>query len=42
MAGALAGVLEPIATAAARGQYDLLLVEAERAVAELIPAAGAR
>lgn len=39
MVSALAAVLEPIATAAARGQYDLLLAEAERAVAELAPSA---
>ena len=42
MAGALAGVLEPISTAAARGQYDLVLAEAERAVAELLPGARGR
>lgn len=42
MTGALTAVLEPIATAAARGQYDLLLAEAERAVVELVPAARGR
>jgi sugar diacid utilization regulator/putative methionine-R-sulfoxide reductase with GAF domain len=38
----LAGALEPFAAAAMRGQYELLLAEAERAVVRLFPAAQAR
>lgn len=40
--GDLAGALEPFAAAAMRGQYELLLAEAERAVVRLFPAARAR
>ena len=40
--GDLAGALEPFAAAAMRGQYELLLAEAERAVVRLFPAAQAR
>ncbi len=40
--GDLADALEPFATAAMRGQYELLLAEAERAVVRLFPAAQAR
>jgi sugar diacid utilization regulator/putative methionine-R-sulfoxide reductase with GAF domain len=40
--GDLAGALEPFATAAMRGQYELLLAEAERAVVRLFPASQAR
>jgi sugar diacid utilization regulator/putative methionine-R-sulfoxide reductase with GAF domain len=42
MVGDLSAALEPIATAASRGQYELLLAEAERAVARLLPSAQAR
>lgn len=41
-AAALADVLAPIVSAAMRGQYELLLAEAERAVVRVLPAAGAR
>ena len=40
--GDLAGALEPFAAAAMRGQYELLLAEAERAVVRLFPTAQAR
>jgi sugar diacid utilization regulator/putative methionine-R-sulfoxide reductase with GAF domain len=40
--GDLASALEPFAAAAMRGQYELLLAEAERAVVRLFPAAQAR
>jgi sugar diacid utilization regulator/putative methionine-R-sulfoxide reductase with GAF domain len=40
--GALAAALEPFSAAAMRGQYELLLAEAERAVVRLFPAVSAR
>jgi sugar diacid utilization regulator/GAF domain-containing protein len=40
--GDLADALEPFAAAAMRGQYELLLAEAERAVVRLLPTAQAR
>lgn len=39
---ALSTALEPLAAAAMRGQYDLLLAEAERAVERIFPLAAAR